>query len=114
MKTARTLRGIAVGAALGFLLGAVIFAQHAATLEQPQATAKPTLSTSQMQVKTLVEEHHCWNGPAPADMEGKTPGHVVVTVDGDVVYGGPVLVEKALNQVFAGIDAGLTVWGFCR
>ena len=64
----------------------------------------------------LAEAHGCWTGPAPRDMTGKVPGHVVVTRPGATgpTYGGPRLVAKALDQVFAGIDHGLRVHAFCR
>lgn len=58
----------------------------------------------------LVEAHDCWTGDAPADMVGKMPGHVVT----DNGYRGAAEVERALDQVFAGADHGLTVYGFCR
>lgn len=62
----------------------------------------------------LVEKHDCWTGEAPADMEGKMPEHVVVTVKGEAKYAGSVMVGKALEQIFEGADYGLTVHGFCR
>ena len=62
----------------------------------------------------LVERHDCWTGPAPADMEGELPGHVVVVRDGVSVYGGAFLTGQALEQVFNGTDHGLRVVGFCR
>lgn len=63
----------------------------------------------------LVARHDCWSGPAPADMEGKMPGHVVVTLpDGEIRYGGSHLVGKALDQIFSDAEYGLTVHGFCR
>jgi hypothetical protein len=83
------------------------------------------MSTSQRAVESpappgspraLIEEHGCWNSPAPADMEGKVPGHVVVTRPGALAptYAGPRMVDKALGQVFAGEDRGLVVHAFCR
>ena len=63
----------------------------------------------------LVAKHHCWTGVAPADMVGELPGHVVVTSpNGNPAYGGERMVGKALDQVFGGVDHGLTVAGFCR
>jgi hypothetical protein len=60
----------------------------------------------------LIEQHGCWTGEAPADVT--IPGHVVVTRDGRVVYGGPRLVGQALGQVFEGEEHGLDVHAFCR
>jgi len=62
----------------------------------------------------LIAEHGCWTGKAPADMQGVVPGHVVVTVDGVTRVGGSRAVGAALEQVFEGVDHGLTVHGFCR
>lgn len=62
----------------------------------------------------LVTAHGCWTGEAPADMRGVLPGHVVVTVDGEPRYAGERMVGKALDQVFGGVDHGLSVHGFCR
>lgn len=61
----------------------------------------------------LIQRHDCWTGEAPA---GVIPGHVVVTIDGHVAptYGGPALTGQALDQLFGGKDAGLTVHAFCR
>jgi len=61
----------------------------------------------------VVARHDCWTGEAPADLAGKFPGHVVVTVRGRTVYSAR-LVGPALDQVFGGADNGLVVHGFCR
>lgn len=73
--------------------------------EQPVAQGSPA---------DLVAKHDCWTGEAPADMEGVAPGHVIVTKGVSPVYGGPRLVGQALEQIFEGVDHGLTVHGFCR
>jgi len=64
----------------------------------------------------LIQKHDCWTGAAPKDMEGKMPGHVVVTIDGRVAptYGGSRLVGQALSQIFEGENHNLEVHGFCR
>ena len=64
--------------------------------------------------EVLLEAHDCWTGPAPADARGVVPGHVVVTVDGRTRYAGERTTSEALEQVFGGVDHGLTVHGFCR
>lgn len=64
--------------------------------------------------EALVKQHDCWTGAAPADMEGKLPGHVVVSRGVAPEYGGRRLVDLALRQIFEGEDHGLTVHGFCR
>jgi len=71
--------------------------------ERPEVSDSPA---------ALLAEHDCWTGEAPADVV--IPGHVVVSVDGEARYGGERMVGKALEQVFDGVDHGLTVWGFCR
>ena len=60
----------------------------------------------------LVESHGCWAGEAPPDVVA--PGHVVVTRDGTTRYAGPVVTGHALEQIFEGVDHGLTVHAFCR
>jgi hypothetical protein len=59
----------------------------------------------------LIEEHDCWTDEAP---EGVIPGHVVVSVAGDPQYAGQQMTERALEQVFEGVDHGLVVHAFCR
>lgn len=66
------------------------------------------------QVQRLIDANGCWTGDAPADMAGVIPGHVVVTVDGVTRLGGSKAVGAALEQVFEGVDHGLTVHAFCR
>jgi hypothetical protein len=58
----------------------------------------------------------CWTGQAPADMQGRIPGHVYAMLPGGYtgVYGKP-WVGRALQQTFGGKPTyGLTVIGFCR
>jgi hypothetical protein len=78
--------------------------------------APPTIaSDSAPRHTSLLDQHHCWTHQAPSDMQGKVPGHVVVTTrKGRTRYGGAHLVGLALDQQFAHKHAGLTVWGFCR
>lgn len=64
--------------------------------------------------REMVERHGCWTGEPPADMVGVMPGHVVVTVDGDLRYGADRLVGLALEQIFEDVDHGLVVHAFCR
>lgn len=74
----------------------------------------PTVSHEPSLDAQLVEQHGCWSGMAPPDMEGKTPGHVVVTKNGRTWYAGPRMVQQALGQQFADQYHGLTIHGFCR
>lgn len=62
----------------------------------------------------LAQQHGCWSGEAPADMQGKIPGHVVVIREGRAVYGGPHLVGLAMDQIFNDVPHGLDVIAFCR
>lgn len=79
------------------------------------APERPDLLPSPTAVESLLEEHGCWSGEAPADMAGKFPGHVVVTINGgDPVYAGGPMVGRALDHVFKGKHPNLTVNGFCR
>lgn len=82
----------------------------------PPATDEEVMSirpSAEGSPAALVERHGCWTGEAPADVV--TPGHVVVTPEGQAPrYAGPAMVEKALDQMFGGADHGLRVHGFCR
>lgn len=73
-------------------------------------------SSEPTKVERLIERNACWTGEAPAAMQGKVPGHVVVSLpDGrGPRLGGPALVGKALDNLFAGADHDLTVHAFCR
>lgn len=94
---------LAFGAGL-VALGAVAFGEDA---------PKPTPYVAK--VNGLVDSHECWTSTPPADMRGKIPGHVVVTLpDGRPVYGGDALVSRALEQQFNGVPHGLKIHGFCR
>lgn len=67
-------------------------------------------------VDELIAEHSCWSGRAPADMEGKLPGHVVITRPGAAAptLGGPEDVGRAMEKVFDGRHPRLQVHAFCR
>lgn len=78
---------------------------QAPSVQKPTAEGSPAF---------FLKKHDCWTGEAPKDMEGKMPGHVVVTVKTEARYAGSAMVGKALEQIFEGADHGLTVHGFCR
>ena len=65
------------------------------------------------EVHRLIDEHDCWTGKAPRDMEGEVPGHVVATVGGETSYSAE-LVGPALESVFGTPAPDLTVHAFCR
>lgn len=101
------LGGFAVG------LGLVALFAPPAVVEFDRAE-RPTDSAATTRAERLVERHDCWSGPAPADMAGQVPGHVVATTaEGRTVYSAH-LVASALDQTFAGPDTGLLVHAFCR
>lgn len=61
----------------------------------------------------LAGIHGCWAGEAPADMRGKIPGHVVMTLpSGRTVYSTDV--DRAMRHVFETPERGLMVHAFCR
>lgn len=65
----------------------------------------------------LMEKHKCWNGEAPADMQGVVPGHVVIRYDGEVAakYRGADAVGVALAHIFEESNPRVAeVVGFCR
>lgn len=74
-------------------------------VERPVAEGSP---------QALLEAHGCWTGEAPADMQGVIPGHVVVSIGANPEYRGAAMVGQAFDQIFDGIDHGITVHGFCR
>lgn len=77
--------------------------------------------TPEDDVAELIKRYRCWSGPAPSDMQGRLPGHVVATVDGVVRYSNE-LVAPALDLVFAHQEAPASeagrrldeVHAFCR
>lgn len=85
----------------------------AATVVTPEQRA-PVVEAP-LRSEVLVQKHDCWTGEAPADMEGKIPGHVVITEAGRTFLGGPAKVSIALDVVFAGAESEIeTIHGFCR
>ena len=110
-RTAKALAGVLTGITFGALAALTVTAS-----EEPATYPKPSPSAAHdARVAQLLHDHDCWTGKAPADMTGKMPDHVVITTRAErIVYGGPQLVERALDQVFNGVDHGLAVHGFCR
>ena len=84
-------------------LAALLARDEAITIEP----AQPSLA------EILADTHGCWTGEAPADMQGKIPGHVVMTLpDGRTVYSTDV--GRAMAHIFETPERGLTVFAFCR
>lgn len=67
-------------------------------------------------VRRLIDAHDCWVGSAPAEMEGRVPGHAVVTWPGDTVpsYGGLRAVTVGLGHRFEKRVPGFVPHAFCR
>jgi hypothetical protein len=111
----RTLRATLLRAALvpvGFFAG--LGTVYAVTGSVAHLTFSQPASRPLSAVATMVRDHDCWTGPAPSDMAGRMPGHVVVTTaDGRLRYSSR-LVGPALEQVFNGAENHLTVHAFCR
>lgn len=107
-----TLRNLLCGALLvaSFLMVRAV-AGDTYAIPAPEVTR---VADQPSQAERLVGRHACWTGEAPRSMRGVLPGHVVVTVDGKARAGGDRLVGMALEQIFEGVDHGLTVHGFCR
>jgi hypothetical protein len=78
-----------------------------------QATPTQPTNTRPSPVDDLIARHGCSTGNAPAEMEGRIPGHVVATDDGHTVYSAG-LVRRALKDVFERDDPSLQVHAFCR
>ena len=121
MSLTTTLRNALIKALLVFTAVAAC-ATIAGTMTPDVAMQRPTDASRPAAdpVKTLMDEHGCWSGEAPADMRGKLPGHVVATKNGRLVYGGTRMVGQALDQLpetMTGkppVDHGLRVHGYCR
>lgn len=68
--------------------------------------------------RDLIEQHGCWSGgPAPADMEGKMPSHVVMRYADEkrAHYRGGRHVEVALAHIFTQPNDRVgDVFAFCR
>ena len=91
-------------------------------LRHADAREERTVTTTYAQ--QIMAEHDCWTMGEPARAE--FPGHVVATSPRDYtvpVYGGPRLVDLAIEQVAhdvpelgwdQGVDHGLVVYAFCR
>ena len=104
---------------LGFAVGfAVTAAAVLIVLRDSPATLDPALSPTSAPppaaspVEDLIAAHGCWVEASGA--EEAVPGHVVATLaDQRLVYGGARLTGQALEQVFDGVEHGLTVHAFC-
>ena len=110
------LRAVLTTAALagGYVLVSGLAADGVAELAPPEPEAPaPVTASPAERVAWLVQQHGCWAGAAPPDMAGRTPGHVVVTVGGEVRYSAK-LVAAALSDVFGEPQAGMVVHAFCR
>lgn len=108
MKMAVTKSLIAyIVVAIGFIfMASATDSQNSTPDNRPAAVGSP---------EQVMDAHGCWSGPAPSDMAGQIPGHVVVRKDGhDKVLYSHHLVGDALDQIFNGADNGLTIYGFCR
>lgn len=79
----------------------------------PQVVTADMVPPEPSPAETLAGIHGCWSGPAPEDMRGKIPGHVVMILpDGSTVYSTDV--ARAMRHVFEIPERGLTVFAFCR
>jgi hypothetical protein len=110
------LRAVLTTAALagGYMLVSSLAADGVAQLAPPEPEAPaPVTASPAERVAWLVQRHGCWTGAAPPDMAGRTPGHVVVSVDGEVRYSAK-LVDAALESVFGTPRRDLVVHAFCR
>lgn len=78
----------------------------AVEVERPQAVKSPGW---------FVEKFDCWTGEAPADMQGKFPGHVIITEKNVTRRAGEKKVSEALDSIFEGKPTGIQeIHAFCR
>ena len=84
----------------------------------PSDPHQPVTPSSEAEdaVVRLIEQHGCWMDSAPPDMEGKDPGHAVVTWPGRRLptYGGERAVVAGLEHVIEDRHPNLRVHAFCR
>jgi hypothetical protein len=102
------LRAIAMP--VGFV---VTLAVGLAVMDTPKVTAD-TVDSQPSAVQRLLAGHDCWSGRAPADMAGRLPGHVVVSVGAGRPRYSARMVKPALAHVFDDAHPAITVHGFCR
>lgn len=80
-------------------------------------TSRPAHDPVSERAAALSKKYDCWNGAAPADMAGKIPGHVIVTVrtpEGRRTRHSATHVSAALDHVFRAPVPGMVVHAFCR
>lgn len=113
-RPARPMRhyiGRALALNLGWALAALIGLMLASNATQPAPAPAPAPGSPDSLVERMGDA--CWTGPAPADVE--LPGHVIFSQPNQPTrLGGPRAVDRALEQLFEGIDHGLRVHAFCR
>ena len=89
------------------------------TLRESSPLPRTPPAPTEDPVARLVEQHDCWRGAAPADMQGQLPGHVVLTIRTEsgnrTRFAGARWIGPALDEVF-GHDQGavVAVHAFCR
>ncbi|MBO0845952.1 MAG: hypothetical protein J2P22_11120 [Nocardioides sp.] len=100
------LNGAFAGVVFGIVLGLAVLGAWSAHL-----SSSPTPTYMQ----GLTRVYGCWNGEAPADMQGRLPGGVVVAYGPSVRHqASDKAVGAALDHVFKGTHPHLTVLAFCR
>lgn len=122
-----SLRLMLTKAVVGTVVSSVLFvgaflvssAVNGEVLFQSPSHDEPSVDatvSSEEATMDLIVKHECWMGAAPKGMEGKVPGHAVVTWPGaDVAtYGGPRAVGAGLEHVFDDKHPSLRVHAFCR
>jgi hypothetical protein len=112
-----TARRITTGLLAGGILGAVatVHAFAPTTHDTADTQTGARVDVAAERAAELIAKHGCWTGEAPADMAGKFPGHVVVRkTDARLPIYSARLVGPAIDHVFDGDHAGMTVYAFCR
>ena len=113
----RSLRGLLAQSLLGVVTAGLIAIAIAFVAETRPPRQELAVLNSQgggdTRLARLLTRRDCWTGEAPADMVGREPGHVVVTLRGRVRYSAR-LVDEALDHMFANRDHGFDVHAFCR
>lgn len=93
---------------------AFLFVQIHMPVDMEYADPATPIVQGESPAERLFEKAGCWNGEMEPKVEG-IPPHVLISTPGTGPHlAGSKMVGKALEQIFEGMDHGLTIHGFCK